>query len=542
MNLNSGTLLRNGSYRIISTLGRGGFGITYLAEQILAKRKVCVKEFFPKDYFRRDDGVDSISILSEGHATIMAKFRDKFIKEAQTIASLSHPNIIHIIDVFEENNTAYYIMEYVEGGSLSDLVKERGPLSEADAVRYIKDVAIALGHIHEHKINHLDVKPGNVMVRTKDDTAILIDFGLSKHYDEMGDQTSSTPVGISNGYAPMEQYNAGGVNTFSPSTDIYSLGATLYTLVTGKVPPVASVVGEDGVGALPEHLSSGVVKAICQSMSYWRKDRPQSIEEFIALIDAGSTSDRTILSVDSPKIAEDLTISVNPAVVGSASKPSRSAQSKPKGRRLWIWLAVVIALVGVGVALLFLMESDSMKSSDKQAQADGSSLAENLYDAIMNDDIASVDSLLVLFVELPTIEQNACYDEYANITNERLIPEASIACRIFIASAMNDQSYYKMVENEFNKLSEEQCQECSEYIDYIIATFVGDIDEEQSYDESDLDDLAQRIFYAGLMGGDSAMSALEEEVANLTEEDQKILESKIQSIALETLGTMFLDE
>jgi hypothetical protein len=99
-----------------------------------------------------------------------------------------------------------------------------------------------------------------------------------------------------------------------------------------------------------------------------------------------------------------------------------------------------------------------------------------------------------------------------------------------------------MVENEFNKLSEEQCQECSEYIDYIIATFVGDIDEEQSYDESHLDDLAQRIFYAGLMGGDSAMSALEEEVANLTEEDQKILESKIQSIALETLGTMFLDE
>jgi hypothetical protein len=277
-------------------------------------------------------------------------------------------------------------------------------------------------------------------------------------------------------------------------------------------------------------------------MSYWRKDRPQSIEEFIALIDAGITSDRTILSVDSPKIAEDLTISVNPAVVGSASKPSRSAQSKPKGRRLWIWLAVVIALVGVGVALLFLMESDSMKSSDKQAQADGSSLAENLYDAILNEDTASVDSLLVLFVELPTTEQNACYEEYAKLICDNLIPEASVACRLFIASAMNDQSYYKMVENEINELSEEQLEACSEYVDYLVATYFGDIDEEQSYDESDLDDLAQRIFYAGLMGGDSAMSALEEEVANLTEEEQKILESKIQSIAFETLGSMFLDE
>ena len=284
MNLTSGTLLERGKYRIISTLGRGGFGITYLAEQVLARRKVCIKEFFPKDYYKRDEGSDSISILSAGQAATMSRFKEKFLKEAQTIAALDHANIIHILDVFEENNTAYYVMEYVEGGSLNDIVKQRGALDEVVALRYIRDVAMALGYIHEQKVNHLDIKPANIMVRAKDDKAILIDFGLSKHYDEGGEQTSSTPVGISHGYAPMEQYNVGGVNSFSPATDIYSLGATLYYLVTGQQPPVASIVGEDGIGNLPAHLSSGVVSAIEKSMNYWRKSRPQSISEFMLLL------------------------------------------------------------------------------------------------------------------------------------------------------------------------------------------------------------------------------------------------------------------
>lgn len=292
MNLTSGTLLERGKYRIISTLGRGGFGITYLAEQVLVRRKVCIKEFFPKDFYKRDEGSCSISILSQGQALTMSRFKEKFLKEAQTIAALDHPNIIHILDVFEENNTAYYVMEYVEGGSLGDLVKQRGALAEAVAVRYIKEVASALGHIHEHKINHLDVKPGNIMVRAKDDKTILIDFGLSKHYDEVGEQTSSTPVGISHGYAPMEQYNVGGVNSFSPATDIYSLGATLYYLVTGQQPPIASVVGEDGIGNLPAHLRGGVVQTIEKSMSYWRKNRPQSISEFMLLLDSSDNTEQ----------------------------------------------------------------------------------------------------------------------------------------------------------------------------------------------------------------------------------------------------------
>ena len=286
MNLKIGTSLQGGRYKIVDILGHGGFGITYLATQVMAGRKVCIKEYFPKDYYKREEDSTTISLLSPSQSETMSRFRDKFVKEAQTIATLDHPHIIHIFDVFEENNTCYYVMEYIEGESLNSLIKRKGALDEAKAINYIRYIASALDHIHEQKINHLDVKPGNIMVRAKDDRVILIDFGLSKHYDNSGDQTSSTPVGISHGYAPMEQYQVGGVSSFSPATDIYSLGATLYYIVTGKVPPQATVVGEEGIGTLPEHLSPSTRKAIEAAMNFWRKDRPKSIAEFLQILDS----------------------------------------------------------------------------------------------------------------------------------------------------------------------------------------------------------------------------------------------------------------
>ena len=289
MKLQSGTILQGGRYCIVGSLGRGGFGVTYLAEQVMARRKVCIKEFFPQDYYKRDEDSVSISLLSENFKENMLRFKAKFIKEAQTIAALDHPNIIHIYDVFEENGTAYYVMDYIEGESLSELVKLGGALAEADALRYIREAASALEYIHDRNINHLDIKPGNIMVRRNDNRAILIDFGLSKHYDsESGDATSTTPVGVSHGFAPMEQYKQGGVSKFSPETDIYSLGATLYFLVTGKVPPQAADIADDGLPTLPTHLSSSVRTVIEHSMEVQRKRRPHSINEFLAYLSGGT--------------------------------------------------------------------------------------------------------------------------------------------------------------------------------------------------------------------------------------------------------------
>ncbi len=350
MQLQSGTLLKRGEYRIINSIGSGGFGITYLAEQVNLHRKVCIKEFFPQDYYKRDEDSVSISLLSENFKENMLRFKAKFIKEAQTIATLNHANIIPIYDVFEENGTAYYVMDYVDGESLSARVKSVGALSERDAVGYIKQVAAALEYIHEQQIMHLDVKPGNIMVRTKGDHAILIDFGLSKHYDlESGEATSTTPVGVSHGFAPMEQYQDGGVSTFSPETDIYSLGATLYYLVTGNVPPQATVVAEQGLPQLGA-LSSNIREAIERSMSYLRKDRPHSIKEFLALLDNVEPVVEVLVADDERTKITTVTDDEKTKIVAPQPKVEQpkvqiDREPKPKKSDWWVWCLLLLFIV-----------------------------------------------------------------------------------------------------------------------------------------------------------------------------------------------------
>ena len=295
MQLKQNALLQGGKYRIERVLGQGGFGITYQAVQVALNRKVAIKEFFMKEYCNRDSETSQVSVGSEGSKELVGKFRKKFIKEAQNIAALNHPHIIRIYDVFEENGTAYYVMEFWDNGSLADLVKRQGALDEAEALRYIRQVADALGYIHERKMNHLDVKPGNILL-DENRNAVLIDFGLSKRYDEEGNQTSTTPVGISHGYAPLEQYKKGGVGTFSPATDIYSLGATLYKLLTGQTPPEANDVMDDGLPALPSSVSSATASAIEKAMQSSRKNRPQSVAAFISLL--SGEGDDTVVAVD----------------------------------------------------------------------------------------------------------------------------------------------------------------------------------------------------------------------------------------------------
>ncbi len=294
MQLQTNTILQGGRYRIIDTLGRGGFGITYLAEQVMAKRKVCIKEFFPKDYYKREGDTTILTLASDSFAELMSKYKAKFIKEAQTIATLEHHNVIHVFDVFEENDTAYYVMEYIEGESLRDSIMRRGALSETEAVGHIRQVAAALKYIHSRQIMHLDIKPGNIMLRREDKRVILIDFGLSKHYDEKsGEVTTTTPVGVSHGYAPIEQYQEGGISYFSPQTDIYSLGATLYYLVTAVTPPQAATLINNPL-RLPHSLSPTLRNTIEKAMSTMVANRPCSVEELLMLLDkSAETNDKT---------------------------------------------------------------------------------------------------------------------------------------------------------------------------------------------------------------------------------------------------------
>ena len=337
MNLRQGTLLKHGEYRIERELGHGGFGVTYSAVQVGLNRRVAIKEFFMSEYCNRDAETSHVTVPSEGSKELVAKFRNKFIKEAQNIAGLKHPNIISIYDVFEDNGTAYYVMEYLDHGSLADLVKQRGRLPEADALSYTRQIADALRYIHARNMNHLDVKPGNILI-DENNAAVLIDFGLSKRYDDEGNQTSTTPVGISHGYAPQEQYKRGGVGTFSPATDIYSLGATLYKLITGATPPDANDVGEEGLPPFPGYVSASTAKAIEQAMQFRRKDRPQTVEEFLALLDATGSDISVSVENETTQLDESLRASlVTPSASQSSARPSINrgtvggASSRPEG-------------------------------------------------------------------------------------------------------------------------------------------------------------------------------------------------------------------
>ncbi|MCI7615485.1 MAG: protein kinase [Bacteroidales bacterium] len=294
--LSSESSLQGGRYRIVRMLGSGGFGITYLGTQTGLERNIVIKEFFMTDYCLRDEYSNLITVPTVSNVEFVERFKDKFLKEARHIAQLKHPNIVNIIDVFEENGTAYYVMDFIEGGSLVEKVQREGSLPENVAKRYILQIADALNYIHQRFMNHLDVKPGNIML-SRNDNAILIDFGLAKQYDsQTGHQTSTTPVGISHGYAPMEQYKEGGVSEFSPETDIYSLGATLYYLLTGARPPVSQEINEDGLPLdqlKAKNISWPTISAIINAMKPRRKERTHDINTFIAELNAGTEGDIT---------------------------------------------------------------------------------------------------------------------------------------------------------------------------------------------------------------------------------------------------------
>ena len=284
--------LQNKKYKIEKIIGQGGFGITYKAimkETVTGSLgnmevdvPVAIKEFFMKDTCEREEGTGKITVPSQGSRAVVELYRKKFVKEAKNLAQMNHPHIVKVVDVFEENDTVYYVMQYLSGGSLADYVKQHGALDEAIAIKYIQQIGSALEYMHQKHICHYDVKPSNILLDDKGG-AILIDFGISKGYTEEGHQTSSTPVGISAGYAPLEQYQQS-LQDFSPATDVYGLAATLFYLLTGKNPPEASIVLNEGIGDKSIGISDTVWHAIEQGMNPRKKDRVQTVSEFLKLM------------------------------------------------------------------------------------------------------------------------------------------------------------------------------------------------------------------------------------------------------------------
>ena len=351
--LPAGTLLNQGSYRIERVLGQGGFGITYLATDLHLDRQVAIKEFFPKDFCNRDETTSSVTVGTASNKALIRRLKEKFLKEARHLAKLHHPNIVKIYAAFEENDTAYYAMDFVEGQSVSQLVKNNGPLRVAEALKFTEKVGGALEYLHSQRLNHLDVKPANIMVRYSNSEPVLIDFGLAKQYDSEGNQTSTTPVGISHGYAPMEQYNDGGVSEFSAQADLYSLAATFYFMVTGTVPPQAIVVFNDGL-AFPTNFPQNFVDAVRKAMSPAKKQRHETVREFLNELKKANTfkaDEATRLpSQDATFVPQPEKATVMPRATAVAAE----ANKKPRNNKLKIIIYIFVGLLcGLGSILYF---------------------------------------------------------------------------------------------------------------------------------------------------------------------------------------------
>ena len=297
--LPKGTILHGKSfvYQIDNVLGQGSFGITYLASikingalgSIDANVKVTVKEFFMANF----NGRQGCTVTSGSQDGMYGYYKHKFTQEAINLSKLHHPNIVNVLEAFEENNTVYYAMEYIDGGSLDKKIEQNQKLSEKQCVELTKQIGSAVSFMHDNMMLHLDLKPSNIMLKQNGD-AVLIDFGLSKQYTENGEPETLTKVGGGTpGYAPLEQISYRDGKGFPVTMDVYALGGTMYKMLTGVRPPEASDILEDG---FPLHeltnrnVSEHTAVVIAKAMMPKRSERYQSVMDMINDLSSESPS------------------------------------------------------------------------------------------------------------------------------------------------------------------------------------------------------------------------------------------------------------
>lgn len=270
-----------GRYTIEKVLGQGGFGITYLGMDELHEKPVAIKEFFPQGIVTRNiEYQDTVTVTFVGEKDNYEKGKERFLKEARTMAKFSKDKgIVKALDFFEINNTAYIVMEYLEGVTLKQYLRENKRIDAEDLVELLVPLIESLDEIHSQGLIHRDISPDNIMV-LPDGRIKLMDFGAARDYTEFGEKSLS--IVLKPGYAPPEQYQTHGVQ--GPWTDIYALCATMYKCITGENPPDAiervmddhlKKISAFGIPVLPQ-----IEEAIIKGMSVAANDRYQNVGDF----------------------------------------------------------------------------------------------------------------------------------------------------------------------------------------------------------------------------------------------------------------------
>lgn len=397
--LSEGVVLA-GQYLITKVLGQGGFGITYQATDHKTDRRVAIKEYFP----------DSLATRSQGQTTVMSFTGEKaenfeygkqcFLQEAETLAQfIGNENIVRIYSYFEENGTAYFVMDYIEGTSLEDYIKQKGgKLSFEETQKFLVPVMDALGAVHEKGIVHRDVAPDNIYL-TKDGKVKLIDFGAARQ--SLGDKSQSLDVVLKHGFAPKEQYSRRGRQ--GPYTDVYALGATYYFTLTGKRPPDSlERIDEDSIvlpSALGVKLPKQAEEAILNALNVRSEDRYQSMAAFKdAMIGNGEVKSRTAAAIpahttqqpvkqtffdvmDSAGAQDSTKTSDNISAIGSTvSRLKDAALSSDAGKtiidtgkktvkRAVKILGIIFAVIGILFVILMISIMKSSGNTDTGTEA-----------------------------------------------------------------------------------------------------------------------------------------------------------------------------
>ena len=377
MHLKHGSVLQGGKYRIVKVLGAGSFGVTYLAKTKVTgnfgaiETSVAIKEFFSSELNTRlADG----SVREMSGNSLASKYMKKFAEEADKISLLKeHPGIVKVLETFSENNTCYYVMEYKDGGSLREYVDGNGGVPESEAIEMIMKIGDALSYMHSRKMLHLDLKPGNVMMDS-DGSLCLIDFGLSRHF-ENEESESTTGIGLGTvGYAPIEQagYNSADARKDLPVTlDVYALGATLYKMLTGKTPPPSYELLQSFPSASLEAkgVSAKTIETIKKAMSPIPSFRPQTVAEFLLMLDKDykpsvpsvTEGEKTEIFLDPEPSQDPETINVD-SHEGDKTQVQHEEEKPQKKSRRWLWLLLPLSLAAIGAGVFALQDKpDSLR-------------------------------------------------------------------------------------------------------------------------------------------------------------------------------------
>jgi hypothetical protein len=377
--LECGSILA-GTYLIGKVLGQGGFGITYVAWDLNLNIKVAIKEYYPEGFVSRNMSTRTSVLTYTGEKeSVFQKGRERFVSEAKTLARLGgDKGIVNVRSFFQENGTAYIVMDFAEGETLKGYVARRGgKLAAQEALKLFEPLLLTLEHIHGCELLHRDISPDNIILRP-DGTLVLLDFGASRQMSVVGEHSNT--VNVKHGYAPEEQYRTRGEQ--GPWTDLYALAATIYRLTTGVTPPQAlDRMADETLMVPPTQLGAAFTPAqeaaLLHALAVRIVDRTQSVAAFREELyegkadGAANSAHKTTVHAPQP----DRAATAHPAQTGAAQTNAVPIEQKKRGESrikiIAIALFVFLGIVAAGfVAFFFMLKSDGAAGNEIQLQAE----------------------------------------------------------------------------------------------------------------------------------------------------------------------------